>query len=80
MAKRTTIVPQTLARKKILIVDDHPMMREGLRGVINREPDLIVCGEVETANQAMDAIPKLAEISWMGAGFHFFRVLRDASR
>ena len=60
MAKPKSPVPHRPAQKKILIVDDHPMMREGLRGVINREPDLIVCGEVETAYQALDAVAKLA--------------------
>ena len=60
MAKNKPLPPLTPAPKKILIVDDHPMMREGLRGVIRREPDLIVCGEVENAQQAMAAIPKLA--------------------
>jgi DNA-binding NarL/FixJ family response regulator len=35
------------------------MMREGLRGVINREPDLMVCGEAENARQAVEAVPKL---------------------
>jgi DNA-binding NarL/FixJ family response regulator len=48
------------ARKKIFIVDDHPLMREGLRGTINREPDLTVCGEAENALQAVEAIQKLA--------------------
>lgn len=47
-------------RKKIFIVDDHPMMREGLREVINREPDLQVCGEVENAQQALAALQKIA--------------------
>src|SRR5450759_4107590 len=60
MAKREPIAPKTAARNKILIVDDHPMMREGLRGVINREPDMMVCGEVENAHQAVDAVQKLA--------------------
>lgn len=36
------------------------MMREGLRGVINREPDMIVCGEAENARQAVDAVQRLA--------------------
>ena len=35
------------------------MMREGLRGVIKREPDLVVCGEAENAKQAMAMIHKL---------------------
>jgi DNA-binding NarL/FixJ family response regulator len=47
------------ARKKILIVDDHPLMREGLRGTINREPDLVVCGEAENASQAMELFQRL---------------------
>ena len=45
---------------RILIVDDHPLIREGLRAVINCEPDLMVCGEAENAAQAMIAVPKLA--------------------
>jgi DNA-binding NarL/FixJ family response regulator len=45
--------------KSILIVDDHPMMREGLRTLISREQDLIVCGEAETAGQALDAVANL---------------------
>ncbi len=47
------------SRHRILIVDDHPMMREGLRTLISRERDLIVCGEAETASQALDAVAKL---------------------
>lgn len=35
------------------------MMREGLRGVIQREADLIVCGEAENAHQALEAVQKL---------------------
>ena len=44
---------------RILIVDDHPMMREGLGTLISRERDLIVCGEAETAGEALDAVTKL---------------------
>jgi DNA-binding NarL/FixJ family response regulator len=45
---------------KIFIVEDHPLMREGLRLTINRAPGMIVCGEAENANQALAAIPKAA--------------------
>jgi DNA-binding NarL/FixJ family response regulator len=45
--------------KHILIVDDHPMMREGLRTLISREHDLAICGEAETAGQALDAVANL---------------------
>ena len=37
----------------ILIVDDHPMMRQGLAQLINNEPDLTVAGEAENAKQAL---------------------------
>ena len=61
-----------LPRKRILVVDDHPIVREGLIGSINRQPDLMVCGEVENVDQAMDALAKfkpdlvLADISMPG--------------
>jgi DNA-binding NarL/FixJ family response regulator len=45
------------AQKRILIVDDHPMMRQGLAHLIQNEPDLVTCGEAENAAQAMEAIP-----------------------
>lgn len=38
---------------RILIVDDHPMMREGLTMRIEREPDFTVCGEAGTAREAL---------------------------
>ena len=60
MAKHYSSPTKIAARKKILIVDDHPMMREGLRGVIGREPNLVVCGEAENARQAIEGVTKLA--------------------
>jgi len=59
-------------RKRILIVDDHPMMRQGLGQLIDAEPDLSVCGEAENAEQALTAITSakpdlvLADISLPG--------------
>jgi DNA-binding NarL/FixJ family response regulator len=47
-------------RKKILLVDDHPLMRRGQADLLNREEDLAVCGEASTASEAMEAIAKLA--------------------
>jgi DNA-binding NarL/FixJ family response regulator len=48
-----------LGRRRVLIVDDHPIFREGLTQSISREPDLTVCGEAENAPQAMDAVARL---------------------
>jgi len=47
-------------RNRIAIVDDHPITREGLRAVINREPDFMVWGEFEDGFQALAAFQKMA--------------------
>src|SRR5438874_1150887 len=41
------------------LLDDHPMMRQGLCQLIEAEPDLSVCGEAETAGNAFEAIAAL---------------------
>jgi len=40
-------------KKRILVVDDHPIVRQGLALMVNREADLVVCGEAEDATSAM---------------------------
>jgi DNA-binding NarL/FixJ family response regulator len=44
------------AKKRLLIVDDHPMMRQGLAQLIDHESDLAACGEADTAAQALRRI------------------------
>jgi DNA-binding NarL/FixJ family response regulator len=44
------------AKKRILVVDDHPIVRQGLTLLIDREPDLVVCGEAEEAMGAMHVL------------------------
>lgn len=51
--------PAAPAPKKILIVDDHPMMREGLAALITAQPDLAVCGQAADAREAMQIIESL---------------------
>lgn len=46
----------TQAKKAIFVVDDHPLMRQGLAQLINSEPDLFVCGEAEDAPRALKGI------------------------
>jgi len=43
----------------VLIVDDHPIVRQGLAQLLNGEPDFVVCGEAENARKAMAAIAQL---------------------
>jgi DNA-binding NarL/FixJ family response regulator len=43
----------------VLIVDDHPIVRQGLRRMIETEADLVVCGEVQTEREARAAIRAL---------------------
>ena len=44
---------------KILIVDDHPLMRKGLALALNAEIDLTVCGQVANAEEALGALEEL---------------------
>ena len=46
-------------KKRVLLVDDHPLIREGLTQWINRAGDLEICGEAESAAQAMSRVEKL---------------------
>ena len=48
----------TETKAKILVVDDHPVLRRGVIQLINEEPDLKVCAEAENADQALEAIEK----------------------
>ena len=45
--------------RQIFLVDDHPMMREGLSQLISQEKDLAVCGEAEDVAAALQQIEKL---------------------
>ncbi|MGD9598125.1 MAG: response regulator [Steroidobacteraceae bacterium] len=46
-------------RRRVLIVDDHPIVRHGLGRMIEAAPDLEVCGEVENVADAKRAIREL---------------------
>lgn len=50
----------TATKRRVLIVDDHPVFRHGVSAMINAEPDLMVCGEAGTAPTALDAMRKLS--------------------
>jgi DNA-binding NarL/FixJ family response regulator len=43
-------------KKTVLVVDDHPLMRQGLSMLINQQQDMQVCAEAEEAQAAMQAV------------------------
>jgi DNA-binding NarL/FixJ family response regulator len=47
---------QVAEKCRVLLVEDHPMFREQLAHLINREPDLCVCGETDNTKDAMDLL------------------------
>jgi DNA-binding NarL/FixJ family response regulator len=51
--------PAQPCKRRVLLVDDHPMTREGLAAIINRQDDLEVCGEASTPAEAMTALSNL---------------------
>ena len=67
--------------KTLFIVDDHPIMRQGLAVLINHEKDLHVCGEAEDAAHAVDGIikqqPDLALIDISLPGKNGLELIKD---
>lgn len=68
---------------QIYIVDDHPIVRQALAQLINQETDLQVCGDAESAQQAVQAITKsppdvaIVDISLKGAsGIELIKTLK----
>jgi DNA-binding NarL/FixJ family response regulator len=63
-----------LRKTRIFLVDDHPIVRIGLTELINQKRDLVVCGDAESAEAALQAIPVLhpdlviVDLSLKGAG------------
>ena len=43
---------------KILIVDDHPLIREGIKQILANEPDMVLAGEANSASEMMEKIKK----------------------
>src|SRR5580692_7819695 len=58
MATKPQLASQT-KKYRVLLVDDHPIVRQGLALLIDREADLSVCGEAEGSHTAFHAISTL---------------------
>ena len=53
------VLPITNIRRRVLIVDDHPIVRQGLKRMIDAEADLEVCGEADSEPNARSAVREL---------------------
>lgn len=45
-------------RRRVLLVEDHPIFRKGIAMLLQHEPDLVICGEAETAGHALELVEK----------------------
>ncbi len=70
-------------KHRVFVVDDHPIVRQGIALLIDQEPDLEVCGEAEEAESALAAIAAsrpdvvVLDISLPGPdGIDFLKTLR----
>src|SRR5437660_907125 len=70
-------------RIQMVIVDDHPLLREGVAHTLRAEPDIDVVGEGATADEAIrlahDLLPDLMllDITLPGGGLHAARVIGE---
>lgn len=68
-------------KSRVLLVDDHPVFRAGLAGLVNMEPDLVVCAEASNAAEAMQltaaATPELILLDMSLPGKGGLELLKD---
>lgn len=74
-------------RHKVFIIDDHPIVRQGLSRLIDQEHDLITCGEAGNVQDAMDGMAAcapdvlLVDISLQGgSGIELLKALKAEGR
>lgn len=63
---RKQLPSEKMIRRRVMVIDDHSLMRRGLVSMIGNEPDLEVCAEAATREAALEAIisarPDLATV------------------
>ena len=48
--------PLAKSKTRVLVVDDHPLVRVGIAMVLNRQKDMLCCGEAETLSEVLPAV------------------------
>lgn len=84
LSKTEKTVSKEASITRLLIVDDHPVVREGLSELINREMDVRVVAAADTADQAIDILRTeqidvaVVDLSLPGlSGIELIRIIRD---
>lgn len=79
-----TTPPRTPAR--LLIVDDHPIVRLGIRQMVSTDADLLICGETDSAARALQWVKEsevdmaIVDLSLKdGGGLQLIKMLRDVA-
>ncbi len=74
-------------KHSVFLVDDHPLVRESLTSLVNQQPDLVICGEAENAEQALREIaagkPDVAVVDISlkeTSGLDLLKAVRSTSR
>ncbi len=78
------MITEAPPKKNIFLVDDHPLVREWLTNLINQQSDLTVCGEAESAPDALQAIdekkPDVAVIDITLSSGSGIELIKDVKR
>jgi DNA-binding NarL/FixJ family response regulator len=56
---RRSGAPSRRDKARVLLVDDHALVRQGMAELINKQPDLAVCGEADSTSDALSAVTRL---------------------
>ena len=59
MQTKASPTPRKNGKARVLLIDDHTILRQGLAQLINQEPDLVVCGEAEEAPKGFELVGTL---------------------
>lgn len=76
-----TSTKEATKKQKILVIDDHPIFREGISQLINEESDMEVIGKAQDGHEALDIIkkkcPDAVTLDMSLQGAHGLEVLKD---
>jgi DNA-binding NarL/FixJ family response regulator len=77
-------VQHAIVTKKVFVIDDHPVVRQGLIQLIGQEPDLVICGEADDPTEALAGLaathPDLVILDLSlsnGDGIKFIQTIRQ---